>query len=225
LDLAKRYDELPPKEIEWAKIKRTVSRLSIRDLTGTIIPALSAHKAPVLIAVDDMTRLTPTQQAFWLALFDHAQVVTCASEKKQGLRKLWWKMKEIEVPPLTLEASSEMVRTYIAQKGILIEFPELYISHVVKQSGGNPQALHDMLSESAKERLVDKRKIREMRHQAGVRYLDFTPVMIVSSALIIGTRYLAIGLGDTELYILAGMAAALFLSLRFFLFKGAGKAN
>lgn len=75
------------------------------------------------------------------------------------------------------------------------------------------------------ERLVDKRKIREMRHQAGVRYLDFTPVMIVSSALIIGTRYLAIGLGDTELYILAGMAAALFLSLRFFLFKGAEKAN
>lgn len=149
LDLAKRYDELPPKEIEWAKIKRTVSRLSIRDLTGAIIPSLSTHKAPVLIAVDDMTRLTPTQQAFWLALFDHAQVVTCASEKKQGLRKLWWKMKEIEVPPLTLEASSEMVRTYIAQKGILIESPELYISHVVKQSGGNPQALHDMLSGAA----------------------------------------------------------------------------
>lgn len=225
LDLAKRYDELPPETIEWATIKRTVNRLSIRDLTGAIIPALSAHEGQVLIAIDDMTRLTPTQQAFWLAIFDEAQIATCASEKKQGLRKLWWKMKEIEVPPLTLEASTEIVRAYITQKGMLIESPELYISHIVKQSGGNPQALQDMLSESAKERRVDKRQIREMRHQAGMRYLDFTPVMIVASAFIIGTRYLAIGLGDTELYILAGMAAALFLSLRFFLFKGAGRAN
>ncbi len=225
LDLAKRYDELPPEAIEWAKIKRTVNRLSIRELTGAIIPALSAHEGQVLLAVDDMTRLTPTQQAFWLAIFDAAQVATCASEKKQGLRKLWWKMKEIEVPPLTPEAAAAMVRRYVTAQGMLIESPALYISHVVKQSGGNPQALHDMLNESAKERVVDKRMIREMRHQAGVRYLDFTPVMIVASALISGTRYLAIGLGDTELYILAGMAAALFLSLRFFLFKGAGKAN
>ncbi|BBM60825.1 ATPase (plasmid) [Nitrosococcus oceani] len=225
LELARRYDELPPAEIEWAKVKRTVNRLSIRDLTGAIIPALSAHGGRVLIAVDDMTRLTPTQQAFWLALFDQAQVITCASEKKQGLRKLWWKMKEMEVSPLTPEASAEIVQTYITQQGVLIESPELYVSHVVKQGGGNPQAIYDMVNDSAKERVVDKRKIREMRHQAGIRYLDFTPVMMVASALIIGSRYLAIGLGDTELYILAGMAAALFLSLRFFLFKGAGKTN
>ncbi|ADE16980.1 conserved hypothetical protein (plasmid) [Nitrosococcus halophilus Nc 4] len=225
LELAQRYDELPPAEIEWAKVKRTVNRLSIRDLTGAIIPALSAHEGRVLMAVDDMTRLTPTQQAFWLAIFNQAQVITCASEKKQGLRKLWWKMKEIPVPPLTPEASADMVRASITQQGVLIESPELYVSHVVKQSGGNPQAIDDMVNDSAKERVVDKRQIREMRHQAGVRYLDFTPVMMVAGALIIGTRYLAIGLGDTELYILAGMAAALFLSLRFFLFKGAGKAN
>jgi hypothetical protein len=56
-----------------------------------------------------------------------------------------------------------------------------------------------MLDDSAKERVVDKRRIREMKHAAGVRYLDFTPVMIVSGACIIGARYVAIGLGDTTL--------------------------
>jgi len=80
---------------------------------------------------------------------------------------------------------------------------------------------------AAKERVVSKRQIREMRHQAEIKHLDFTSVMIVGGggALIIGSRYLAIGLGDTALYIVAGMAAALFRSLRFFLFRGAGKAN
>jgi hypothetical protein len=49
--------------------------------------------------------------------------------------------------------------------------------------------------------------------------------MIVALASIVGARYLAIGTGDTELYIFAGMVAAVVISLRVFLFKGAGKAN
>jgi hypothetical protein len=40
----------------------------------------------------------------------------------------------------------------------------------------------DMLDAPAKQRVVDKRRIREMRHEAGVRYFDFTPVMIVAGA-------------------------------------------
>jgi hypothetical protein len=49
--------------------------------------------------------------------------------------------------------------------------------------------------------------------------------MLVSGACLIGARYIGMGMGDTALYIMSGMAAALFMSLRFFLFKGAGKAN
>lgn len=225
IDLAKKLDELPPHQIEWVKIRRQVNRLSIRDLSSAIIPAIYAHAGRVLIAVDDMTRLTPTQQAFWLAVFDHAQVVTCASERKSGLRKLWWKMKEIEVPRLDADHARALVREYTARKGVMIESPELYVGHVVKQAGGNPQAIHDMLDESSKERVVDKRQIREMRHQAGVRYVNFTPVMIVAGAMVIAMRYVAIGLNDKTLYILAGIGAALFLSIRFFMFRGASKAN
>jgi len=223
LDLAKKYDDVPPREIEWTQIRRHVNRLSIRDLTSAIIPAIYAYAGRVLIAVDDMTRLTPTQQAFWLSVFEHAQVVTCASERKSGLRKLWWKMKAIEVPALGLEAAKELVRDYIARHGMLIESPGLYVGHVVKQAGGNPQAIFDMLEESSKEKRVDKRQIREMKHQAGVRYLDFTPVMIVAGALIVATRYLAIGLGDTAMYVLAGFGAAMFLALRFFMFRGSSR--
>ncbi|MGD7036076.1 hypothetical protein [Methylotuvimicrobium buryatense] len=32
-------------------------------------------EAKPVIAVDDLTNLTPTQVAFWLAIFDHAQVI------------------------------------------------------------------------------------------------------------------------------------------------------
>ena len=225
LELPEQYQDLPPELIEWAKIRRHVNRLSMRDLTAAIIPALHDHHGKVLIAVDDLTNLTPTLVAFWLAVFDAAQVIGCASQKKAGLAKLWWKMTEIEIPPLAPDATREIVETYIARQGMLIESPGLFVGHVVQQSGGNAQAIADMLDDSAKERLVDKRKIREMRHAAGVRYVDFTPVMIVALASVIGARYLAIGTGDTELYVFAGMLAAVVISVRVFLFRGAGKAN
>lgn len=225
LELPEQYQDLPPEQIPWAKIRRQVSRLSMRDLTAAIIPALHDHHGKVIIAVDDLTSVTPTLVAFWLAVFDAAQVIGCASAKKANLAKIWWKMTEIEIPPLTPEATREIVQTYITRQGMLIESPGLFIGHIVKQSGGNPQAIADMLEDSSKERLVNKQRIREMRHAAGVRYFDFTPVMIVALASVVGARYLAIGTGDTELYIFAGMLAAVVISVRVFLFRGAGKAN
>ena len=225
LELDENLDALDPSQLEWLKLKRPVNRLSIRDLTAAIVPALHAQKGRVLIAVDDLTNLTPTLTAFWLAVFEAAQLIACASVKKPNLAKLWWKLAEIEVPPLSPEATRELVQTYITQQGMLIESPGLFIGHVVKQSGGNAQAIADMLDDSAKERLVDQRKIRAMKHAAGVRYVDFTPVMIVALASVVGARYLAIGTGDTELYIFAGMLTAVVISVRVFLFRGAGKAN
>jgi energy-coupling factor transporter ATP-binding protein EcfA2 len=225
LGLAAKYDAMRPRDIPWWEIRKPVSRTSIRDLTQAIIPAIYTFPGRVLVAIDDATCLTPTQQAFWLAILEHAQVVACASDRKHGLRKLWWKMSVIDVPALTPEASAALVRDYIASHGMLIESPELFVGHVVKQAGGNPQAIRDMLEGSSKEKRVDKRQIRAMKHAAGVRYMDFTPVMLIGVAAVVGTRYLAIGLGDTALYIMAGMAAALLLAVRFFLFRGAGKAS
>jgi len=170
LELPEPYQDIPPERIEWAKIRRQVDRLSMRDLTAAIIPALHDHQGQVLIAVDDLTYLTPTLVAFWLAVFDAAQVIGGARQKKPNLAKRWWKMTEIEVPPLSPEAARDIVQTYIARQGLLIEAPGLFVGHVVQQANGNPQAIADLLDDARKERLVDQRKIREMRHAAGVRY-------------------------------------------------------
>jgi hypothetical protein len=223
LELPAKFHELPATEIDWREVKSQVNRMSMRDLTQAIIPALSRAENKPVIAVDDLTSLTPTQMAFWLAIFDHAQVIGCASEKKTRVRKLWWKMREIAVKPLPPDVIREIVKSYITAKGVLIESPDLYISHVVKQSGGVPQAIYDMLDESGKERIIDKRKVREMRHEAGVFYLDFTPMVMILGALIVSMRYVGMGTGDKTLYIMGGMGAALFLTLRFFIFKGVGR--
>lgn len=223
LDLPAKFHGIPGPQIEWREVKSQINRTSMRDLTQAIIPALARAGSKPVIAVDDLTTLTPTQMAFWLAIFDHAQVIGCASEKKARVRKLWWKMKEIEIKPLPAGVIRDIVKQYITAKGILIESPDLYISHVVKQSGGVPQAIYDMLDESGKERIIDKRKVREMRHDAGVFYLDFTPLVMVLGAVIVSMRYVGMGTGDKTLYIMGGLGTALFLTFRFFVFKGVGR--
>ncbi|MDD5319484.1 MAG: ATP-binding protein [Methylococcales bacterium] len=223
LGLPVKFHNLPVADIDWKEVKNQINRMSMRDLTHAIIPALARVDTKPVIAVDDLTSLTPTQMAFWLAIFDHAQVIGCASEKKARVRKLWWKMKEIAVKPLPPDVIRKVVKKYIETKGVLIESPDLYISHVVKQSGGIPQAIYDMLDESGKERIIDKRKVREMRHEAGVSYLDFTPMVMILGALIVSMRYVGMGTGDKTLYIMGGMGAALFLTFRFFIFKGVGR--
>lgn len=145
--------------------------------------------------------------------------------------------KEGHAPPRRLDGWSESVRTI--QYEHLLFFCRVCFVVVrqciekvdVRQVAGNlrgkavwrhPQAIHDVLDESAKERAIDKRKVRAMRHEAGVKYLDFTPVMLVAGAMIVATRYVAMGMGDGTLYVMAGIGTALFLSLRFFMFKGLG---
>ena len=225
LELDAGLDALDPAALEWPRLRRTVNRLSIRDLTAAIVPALHAQRDRVLIAVDDLTPVTPTLVAFWLAILDAAQLLACASAKRPNVAKLWWKLVEIDIPPLAPEHARAIAQTYLHQSGTLVESPPLFIAHLVQQANGNPQALADLLTDSSKERVVNKQRIREMRHAAGVRYVDFTPVMIIALASVVGARYLAIGTGDTELYIFAGMLAAVVISVRVFLFKGAGKAN
>ena len=72
---------------------------------------------------------------------------------------------------------------------------------------------------------MDRRQIWALGHAAARRYCDFTPVMIVTLVSIVGARDLAIGTGDTELYLFAGMLAAVVISIRVFRFRGTGKAN
>jgi len=223
LDLPAQFQDIPAAQIEWSDIRNRVNRMSMRDLTQTIIPALAGSEVKPVIAVDDLTTLTPMQMAFWLAIFEHAQVLGCASEKKARIKKLWWKMKEIQIKPLPAAVVKKMVKDYITAKGMLIESPDQYISHVVKQSAGIPQAIFDMLEESSKERIIDKRTVRAMRHDAGVQYLDFTPMVMLLGALIVSMRYIGMGTGDKTLYIMGGMGAALFLTFKFFIFKGVGR--
>ena len=86
-------------------------------------------------------------------------------------------------------------------------------------------SFHASIPLDAQERRVDPCKIREMRHAVGAHYFDFIPGLIVAVASSVGVRDLAIGAGDTERYLFAGMRAAVVIRIWGGLFKDAGQAG
>ena len=63
-------------------------------------------------------------------------------------------------------------------------------------------------------------KKRSLHHTGARPQLDLTPALLLPTLLLLAARFLARGIGDRELYILAGIGAALGMALRFFLFRG-----
>jgi hypothetical protein len=43
-----------------------------------------------------------------------------------------------------------------------------------------------------------------MRHEAGISYLDFTPMVMIFGAVIVSMRYVGMDTGEKTLYIMGG---------------------
>ena len=52
-----------------------------------------------------------------------------------------------------------------------------------------------------------------------VRFIDMTPMLMIGAALVMAMRYLALGMHDRELYVMAGIGYAAFILIRTFSYQ------
>ncbi|MBK5942677.1 hypothetical protein [Halorhodospira halophila] len=62
-----------------------------------------------------------------------------------------------------------------------------FLRAVVQDSGGVPAAIEGMLEQTASEPAVTRAKVRAFAYEAGMRYLDMTPVRCLSSLMSLRT--------------------------------------
>jgi hypothetical protein len=80
-----------------------------------------------------------------------------------------------------------------------------------------------MAKRTLDEKFDSVEKIRELKHDAGIRYFDLTPVLLIIGAVVVAARFISLGLNDVDGYILAGSAGAFFMFLRYFLYRSMRK--
>lgn len=69
---------------------------------------------------------------------------------------------------------------------------------------------------------VSRENVRHLAtiDHAGTRYIDHTPLLLAIGSVAVIARFLALGMEQRTLYVLAGIGIGLFVMVRFFIYRG-----
>lgn len=201
--------------IPWEEIKKKLNRYTIKELVQLCQHNLNGKGYTLFF--DSLETASPAMARQVQALMDYALVIGAANHRNFSLRKLWWRFELLEIPPLTPEESKQLLWTLLDKDAPFDA--ELFERNVLNQANGNPLAITHLAEKIQKETPISKEHIRELRHEAGTKFMDITPLFFFVGACAIAVRFIALGLNSTDLYILAGVCGGLFLGLRSFLYR------
>jgi len=211
--------------LAWNELLKKLNRLTIKELEALIQRNLVGRG--YVLFLDSLETLTPSAVKKVETLMECATVVGAANKLKSSLKKLWWRFEQIEIPPLTKEESRQLLWQLIAacptasarRDENTIADVELLENKILTQANGNPLAIFELAQKAMRQDTLTAENIRTLKHQAGAKFIDITPVFFIIGAVIIAARFVALGMNSTELYILAGVSGGFFIALRYFLYR------
>ena len=201
--------------LSWDELYKKLNRLNIKELMSALLANLQG-KGYVLL-LDHLETATPSMAKKVLDLMKATTIIGAANKLKSNLKTLWWRFEPIDLPPLNKEESKQLLWSLISKDNISDD--KLLEHRVQNQANGNPLSIYELAEKVKREGNLTQEGIRELRHQAGVRFIDITPVFFIIGTLVIALRFIALGLNSTELYILAGVSGGFFIGLRYFLYR------
>jgi hypothetical protein len=203
----------------WHECARILNRATVRELTAVVVASL--HTRPTVLILDALEAATPAMAPILEACLEAATVIGATRDCRPGLQKLWWAFERLDLPPLARDEAKTLLWTVVDRARI--SDPALFEATVLEQAAGNPHAIVEMARQVPAEGPVALEAIRALQHGAGLRYLDLTPVLLLVAAGLVAARFVALGLDNRDLYILAGTLGALFFVVRVLLMREAGR--
>jgi hypothetical protein len=92
-------------------------------------------------------------------------------------------------------------------------------TRVMTLANGLPAAIVELARQLRYHPVVTQDVVRDIYHESGVQYRDWSAAIIVLWALIVCSRFIALGLHSFEGYILAGIGTSVFLVIKYFLMR------
>ncbi len=124
--------------------------------------------------------------------------------------------KRFDLQPLTSLHTLTVTNNWIDSEGLQFANDKCHKSftrYVQQESGGVPLAIRGLIDHASKSEVIDCKALRSFRHDAGVRYWDMTPVVVIVIIGFMAMRYVSRGVGEIELLVMSGVASALFYGL------------
>jgi hypothetical protein len=172
----------------------------------TVLEKAIAKENSGTIYIDDIHKATPTKIRrirIWKERFTVYFAGT--PPYREEIRPLLWGLKEIEIPPIPQEDRARLVAKMCADNGATVS-----IEDVVQASRGIPGRMYAM---------VLGNEVEDTSERVEGEEHDISWTLLVLIAVIVSVRYIGMGLGRFDLYVLGGLFMALGLIVRYFLFK------
>jgi len=195
------------------------SELPTRPATTDILNCLTNRQllSPPVIIIDNLTKLKSSDSDVIIQLLKIVTILASTETLTPKLKSLWWKFKQIDLPPLT-EKSSKVLIKHLTQHLSITDY-EMMETRLLTLSNGIPVSMVETVRQLGYKNVVTCQSIRDVYHDAGVKYRDWSYGIIILWALLVMSRFIALGTHSFEGYILAGFGTSLILVSKFFLFK------
>jgi hypothetical protein len=207
--------DLDSQYLDWPELKPKLTGFSTEELLERLAPLLN----DIVLLVDDFDGVTPPLARPLEPLFGRCVMPGAITtvDMNPELQPFFWHFQWLVLQPLTREAARELLWTQAEPASIADQV--VFEQHVLDVACGNPLAIRELARQAQRVLLRTPEQIRQLHYEAGIHYVDLTPVLLLIGAGAVVLRFLALGLNDIEAYILAGSFGACFLAARYFIYR------
>jgi hypothetical protein len=205
--------------VDWRDVQKKLRYCTIAELKALIAGALTVHR--YLIVLDNLDRVTERGLLdIVLPLMEAAQFLAAADTstptKARRVALVVDKLKALEVPPLTADETRALLWATLDRD----RYPHWQVieAKVLAQAAGKPGVVVD-LARQLSGSTGSLAEIRDLAHTGAPRVNVAFPLAMALIAAVFAGRYLARGLDDPTLYVLAGLGSALTYMLRPYVWK------
>jgi replication-associated recombination protein RarA len=184
-------------------------------MLAILLKAIEKQEGKEVIIIDSLDRLKKSDIDIFTTLIDKFTILGAADEMPERLKQIWWKMKRIDLEPLSDEATKTLIKRLT--DGLVIDNYQLLETQIASRAYGDPLAVVEMINQIKGLPRVREHDIRELHHEAGTKYIEVKNLIVVLWLMAIGYRFIALGTHSFENYILAGFFVTITVGLRMFL--------
>ena len=196
---------------DWSERLPNQARSSAKEIVDLLANVLKERDKKEIVVIDGLDKLKASDIDSFLGLLDCFIVLGAADKTSDKLKQIWWKFRRIDLPPLSGDAEKALIK-HLAT-GLTITDYNLLETRILSLAGGMPLAIVEMVNQIKGRPVVNKEDIRDLYHDAGVRYRDWTRVLFVFWGVAMISRFIALGVHSFENYILAGFGMALIMTI------------
>jgi hypothetical protein len=205
---------------EWERVASRLTRPAVDKLAPSVIACLAG--SDLVLLLDDFDKPWPRYAPYLKQVFEAVTtlVATASSDTPRlaPFRRYFGRL--VRVPPLTNREAGQLAEQLYDACGVNSPEADVFIRKAVVLSDGSPLALRQIMQDAGCERVVTREYTQRLQREGPKRFVNMGWLLLLLLSMAVAGRYVALGAGNRDMYVVAGILASLGLVFRVFVFRG-----